>query len=438
LFKRISVTLLLLAVAAHAQERKARIDVDRYAIDADINQRTQSLAAKAAVRFTPLDDNTSSVAFELNNALNVSKVLDEQNREIPSSRSQQDFTVHLNFNQPLEKGKPVTVTFYYDGRLSGQEDSPVYGIKFGSIQNDFAYLMYPARWFPVSGYTTDRYAAELNVTVAKGFKVLGSGNDTSQPAGDKITYNFKFDRASFPGSIAVVKDEQPTRVNSEGVTTLLYFRGGEKPMANACGQEVGKIVTHFTGLFGLPPYANLTVVETENGAPNGYAAPGLIFLNPRGIGKDVNAKLLANQISRQWWGALLSPASRNHLWLNNGLASYSDMLYMAHLNGPSTVENEMRDTAVEALTIDNVPVIQAARLEDYSPELLALTGSKGAAVLHMLRSVIGDEKFFQTLKDFAAQNPWKSVTTDDFKKAAEKASAQDLGYFFIQWIESSG
>src|SRR5437867_1188040 len=189
--KRISFvmwTAILVSGLAQAQERKTLIDVESYTIDADVNQRTQSLAAKAAVRFTPLGDNTTSVAFELNNALNVSKVLDEQNREIPSSRSQQDLTVHLNFNQPLEKGKPVTVTFYYDGRLSGQEDSPVYGIKFGSIQNDFAYLMYPARWFPVSGYTTDRYAAELNVTVAKGYKVLGSGIDTSQPAGDKTTY----------------------------------------------------------------------------------------------------------------------------------------------------------------------------------------------------------------------------------------------------------
>src|SRR5436190_7423 len=438
MFERISVTLLLLAVAAQAQERKTRIDVDRYIIDADINQRTQSLAAKAAVRFTPLDDSTSSATFELNNALNVSKVLDEQNREIASSRSQQDFTVHLNFNEPLEKGKPVTVTFYYDGRLSGQEDSPVYGIKFAAIQNDFAYLMYPARWFPVSGYTTDRYSAQINVTVAKGNKVLGSGIDTAASRDDKTTYSFKFDRASFPGSIAVVKDEPGAPVKSEGVTTFLYFRGPEKAMANAYGQEAGKIMTHFTGLFGLPPYANLTVVETENGAPNGYSAPGLLFLNPRGIGKEVNAKLLSNQISRQWWGALLSPATRNHLWLSNGLASYSDMLYMAHVNGPSTLETEMRDTAVEALTIDNVPVIQAARLEDYSPELLALTGSKGAAVLHMLRSVIGDEKFFQTLKAFASQNPWKSVTTEDFKKAAETASAQNLGYFFIQWIESSG
>src|SRR5262245_38168359 len=105
------LSFCLLAGVTHAQERKSRIDVESYVIDADVNQRTQSLAAKAAVRFTPLDDNTSSVVFELNNALNVSKVLDEQSRQIPASRSQQDFTIHLNFNEPLQKGKPVTVTF---------------------------------------------------------------------------------------------------------------------------------------------------------------------------------------------------------------------------------------------------------------------------------------------------------------------------------------
>jgi aminopeptidase N len=92
---------------------------------------------------------------------------------------------------------------------------------------------------------------------------------------------------------------------------------------------------------------------------------------------------------------------------------------------------------VEALTVDNVPIIQSARLEDYSPELWALTGSKGAAVLNMLRYVIGDDKFFQTLKAYAQQFAWKSVNTDDFRKVAENVSGQSLDYFFIQWIESS-
>ncbi len=292
-----ALAALMLAGFAGAQERKTRIRVDSYVIDADINQRTQSLAAKAAVKFTPLDDRINSVSFELNNALNVSKVLDEQGREIQTSRTQQDFSVQLSFAQQLAKGKQLTATFFYDGRLTGQEDSPVYGIKFAAIQQDYAYLLYPGRWFPVAGYTADRFSAQINVTVGQGYTVLGSGLDTKQPAGDRTKYSFQFDRASFPGSIAVVKDVPPARVNSEGVTTTLYFHDAEKSMANVYGFEVGKIVTHFTGLFGLPPYANLTLVETESGAPNGYSAPGIIFLNPRGIGRDVSTKLLANQIS---------------------------------------------------------------------------------------------------------------------------------------------
>ena len=84
-------------------------------------------------------------------------------------------------------------------------------------------------------------------------------------------------------------------------------------------------MNYFTGLYGLPVRKNLTVVETEDGAPNGYAAPGLIFLSPKAIGKQVNLKLVANQVSRQWWGTLVSPATRNHMWLENGLARYSEI-----------------------------------------------------------------------------------------------------------------
>src|SRR3954466_471310 len=113
MLERILLSIALVAGLAQAQERKTRIDVEHYAIDADVNQRTQSLTAKASVRFIPLDDNTTSVPFELNNALNVSKVVDQQNREIPTSRQQQDFTINLSFSPPLEKGKPVTVTFNY-------------------------------------------------------------------------------------------------------------------------------------------------------------------------------------------------------------------------------------------------------------------------------------------------------------------------------------
>ncbi|SPF56075.1 Peptidase M1, membrane alanine aminopeptidase [Candidatus Sulfopaludibacter sp. SbA4] len=432
--------LLAAALGTPAQERRAatsKIDVEQYTIDAEISPNTQSVAAKATVRFIPLDDGITSASFELNNALNVSRVVDGTGKQINASRNQQDFSVRLSFDQPLAKGQPVTITFTYDGKLTGQEDSPVYGIKFAAIHPEFAYLMYPARWFPVSGYSTDRFAADMRITVPMGYSVVGSGIDSKQTAGDKNQYEFKFDHPSFPGSIAVVKD-QPSKVQAEGVTTSLYFRGPEAESVQQYGEEIGKIMSYFTGMFGLPPYANLTVVETEAGAPNGYAAPGLIFLAPAGIVRPVSDNLLANQISRQWWEELVSGTKRNDLWLTNGIANYSQLLWTEHVSGPGAMETALKSEMVGALTIDSVPINQSARLEDYSPELWALTGSKGAAVMSMLRFVIGDEKFFELLKGYTKANAWKSVNTDDFRKAVETVSGQDLGYFFIQWIESSG
>jgi aminopeptidase N len=440
MFRNFCIGLALVGAAASlasAQERRSRINVEHYVINAEIQPRTQSLNGVVAVRFVPVDDNINSATFELNNALNVSKVVDESGKQIPASRSQQDFSVRLSFDQSLPKGKPYTVTFSYDGHLTGNEDSPVFGIKFAAIHDDFAFLMYPARWFPINGYTTARFSADMNITVPSGYKVLAPGIEASQPQGDKMVANFKFERPSFPGSIAIMKDT-PVRVNAEGVSTTLYFREAEKNMAQQYGEEIGKQMVFFSGLLGTPQYANMVIVETENGAPNGYAAPGLIFLNPRAIGRTVNSKLISNQVSRQWCEILVSPATRNHMWLTNGFATYAEMLWAEHTTGAGALETQFQNVSVEALTVDNVPIMQSSRLEDYSPELWALTGSKGAAVLGMLRFLMGDQNFFATLKEYIRRDAWKAVTTDDFKNVAQDVSKQDLGYFFIEWIESSG
>jgi hypothetical protein len=432
----------LLAIAPSsllAQERRAgpQIDVQGYTIEAEIAPDSQSLSAKAEVHFVPLVDNLASASFELNNALNIARVVDGQGKQISASRNQQDFSVRLAFDPALPKGQPAAITFYYDGKLSGQEDSPVEGIRFAAIHPDFAYLMYPARWFPVSGYSTDRFAADMKVTVPAGYTVLGSGMDSHQAAGDKIQYEFKFEHRSFPGSIAVVKDA-PKRVQAEGVTTSLYFRGAEAGMADAYGNETSQIMSYFSGVFGPPPYADLTVVETEAGAPNGFAAPGLIFLSPRALTRPVASKLVANEVSRQWWEEMVSAGTRNHLWLTNGLAAYSELLWVEHTSGKGAMESQVHDVMVESLTVDTVPMMQSARLEDYSPELWALTGSKGAAVVNMLRYLIGDDKFFEVLKDYAQGRVWKTATTEDFRDIVEKVTGKNLGYFFLQWVESSG
>ena len=53
----------------------------------------------------------------------------------------------------------------------------------------------------------------------------------------------------------------------------------------------------------------------------------MIFISPQAIGKQVNANVLANQIARQWWEIQVSPVNRNHMWLENGMALYSEALW---------------------------------------------------------------------------------------------------------------
>jgi aminopeptidase N len=410
--------------------------VESYAIDAQVDPGAQSIRATAKVRFTPLDD-VSTLTFELNNALNLETVTDEAGRQVPASRTAQDMSVRLSLAGTLPKGKPTTLTFVYGGKLTGTEESPVWGIKFAAIHPDFAYLMYPGRWFPVNDYTTDRFTTDLRVTVPSGFKVIASGLESADAAADgKTTVRFQTATPSFPASFAVVQGD-PTTIASGGIQTALFFRE-RKDMAGAYGQEIGRAMEFLSGLYGALPNRNLTVIETEAGTPNGYAAPGILFLSPRAIGNEVNSKLLANQISRQWWGGQVSPATRNHMWIENGMARYAELLYTENVSGAGAMEAQVHDTYVEALTVEQPPLMQSARLEDYSPEFWAATAGKGAAVLHMLRSIIGDESFFRLLKTVPERYAGKSINTADFQKVTEEVSGKSLNYFFLQWIESSG
>ncbi len=397
----------------------------------------QTVAATVKVRFIALDD-TPTVSFELNNALSLAKVTDDQDHQLQASRLQQDMSVRLSLPQPIAKGQAGTLIFTYDGKLTGDEESPVFGVKFAAIHPDFAYLMYPARWFPVNEYTTDRFTADFKVTVPMGYKVLGSGIGSAESAADGMTsMRWKFSNASFPGSLAVVRSDSGNTISSSGVGTTLHFRGSAM-MAGPYGEEFARAMTFFTGLYGTSPQRDLTVVETEAGAPNGYAAPGLVFMSPGAIGSVVNLKVVANQVARQWWEVEVSPSTRNHMWIENGMARYSELLYLEHVNGSGALEQELHDTYVTALTVENPPLIQSSRLEDYSPEFWAATASKGAAVLNMLRSVMGDDNFMKLLAAVPQKFAWSSISTDDFHKLAEDIHGSSLNYFFQQWIESSG
>ena len=102
------------------------------------------------------------------------------------------------------------------------------------------------------------------------------------------------------------------------------------------------------------------------------------------------------------------------------------------------LQEAIKDMSVGALAYDTVPLSSSGKLDLYSPEFQSLVTDKGAMILHMLRWVVGDDKFDKTMRDFYAQFAGKPATVDDFRNLAEKDYGDKLTWFFSQWLDSTG
>ena len=436
----LALALACLPPTGAAQESEALpIDVQKYTIEADLDPATHQLKARAKIDFIP-NEQLLNVTFELNGNLSPSNITDAKGEALSAQKQAHDGGIRVNFPQPLAKGQPVAVVFEYGGTLASAENQPVEGIKLGYIGPEVSYLLYPARWFPVSGYQVDRFAAELTVTVPQGMRVVapGRGDFAASPAASgKSTFRFVNERADFPGSFAVVR-EQPQRITTGGAAVDVYFRGAEAGQAQTYGEAAGKIFGFYTTKFGPAAVTSLSLVEIDAGSVNGYAAPGIVFLSPQGIGGKLNYRLLSHEIAHQWWRGVVSPRTRAHLWLDEGMASYAELLYVEEIAGKAAVEQVADDFSITALAHDTVPIIRAASLPEYSPEFDSVVAKKGAMVMRMLRWVIGDDPFFQGLTRFLAAHAGQPVTTADLRQVFEQTSGRQLTGFFIQWLEANG
>ena len=161
-------------------------------------------------------------------------------------------------------------------------------------------------------------------------------------------------------------------------------------------------------------------------------------LATRDISEKTNYRFLADAIGHQWWGATVSPASKDDWWLVDGGARDSEMRYVQSTAGQQAFEDASRDMAVGALAYDTTPLGSIGKLDTFSPQFQALVTDKGGMIFHMLRWVIGDAAFDKTMKDFMAKFAGKSASVADFEATAEKNHGDKLTAFFAQWVDGTG
>jgi tetratricopeptide (TPR) repeat protein len=424
---------------------KLHLRVDDYKIEAQLNPHAHQITARAKVTFTALED-LDSVSFELHNALRVTKVVDANNKPLQAERIAQNSTVRVELPATLPKDTSTSLTFEYSGELDSADESPVQGLKLANIDDDTSYLLYAGRWFPVNGYGINRFTSTINITVPAHMLVIGSGTETESdtpakkgaPSGGLTkTFNFVSEKPGFPGTI-VAGIFQEYKTDEAGVNLHVFFKPAHQSLASEYADAAIKEFTYYVTLYGPAPSTTLRVVELPDDTVPMTWATDVAAIASRAVTPKVNYRLLANSIAHQWWGVSVSPASRTDWWLCDGFARYSEALYIEQAAGPAALEEAVKDMSVGALSYDTVPLGSAAKLDMFSPEFQSLETDKGAMILHMLRWVMGDQKFNQTMRTFATNFAGKSATAADFQALAEQIYGDQLRWFFTQWLDSTG
>ena len=422
---------------------KMRLRVDDYQIDAELTPHTHRISARVKVKFTALEDLTVAI-FELHNALRVTKVSDAANKPLSAERVTQDSTVRVPLPNGLQKDSSTTLTFEYEGTLDSADESPVQGLKLASVGDDTTYLLYAGRWFPVNAYGINRFTATMNITVPAHMQVIGSGHETESAPAKKPTsglptktYSFAWNKPSFPGTI-VAGSFQEFKSDEAGLDLHVFLKPAHQSLGALYAETAVKEFTYYITLYGPAPSTTLRVVEIPDDTVPSAWAPEVAAIASRAVTEKVNYRLLANTIAHQWWGVSVSPDSRDDWWLSDGFARYSEARYVEQAAGPAGLEETVKDMSVGALAYDAVPLSSVGKLDIYSPEFQSVVTDKGAMILHMLRWVMGDQKYDLTMRTFATKYAGKSASLDDFRELAEQNYGEKLTWFFSQWLDSTG
>jgi aminopeptidase N len=150
--------------------------------------------------------------------------------------------------------------------------------------------------------------------------------------------------------------------------------------------------------------------------------------------------VVAHEIAHQWFGDSVTESTWADLWLSEGFATYFAGLFIQKHDGEDAFRAYMDDAAQRYLNFE-----KRAKLPIHDTETTNLMGllnsnnyEKGAWVLHMLRSQLGDEAFFKGVREYYNAHKEANATTEDLRTALEKASGKNLKNFFARWVYGSG
>ncbi len=352
-------------------------------------------------------------------------------------------------------------------------------------------------WFPTIDKPNEKFTIRLSITVNKDFTTLSNGELTSSTmngilktdvwqskkpmsaylimmavgnfnvTNDFLTKTVKDSFISYTydtlhiatnDTLIPIRDsivtkqrmnyKNTTRDLLNGVEISYYLEPEYAPYALNIFRHTPEMVDFFSSRFGVPypweKYAQVVVHDYVSGAMENTTATlhnEFVQKNNRELLDADNDDIISHELVHQWFGDLVTCKSWSHLVLNEGFAAYGEQLWLEYKYGKDVALKKTYQTLDRYLNyakeINDDPIIQF-NYKNPDDMFSPVTYQKGALVLHLLRSELGDEAFFQALKNYLMANSFQNAEIDDLRRECENISGKDLRPFFNQWFLKGG
>jgi aminopeptidase N len=375
-------------------------------------------------------------------------------------------TLSIRFPQPLVRATGGAArTHVLEIDYSG--DRPVDGLTFSPATPELPGIA-PARgpevhtqgqtetnhfWFPIHDFPNVRMPTELVVDVPAGLQASANGRLVGQRTeGGRSTWHWHQEQSHVPYLVSlVIGDFERVELANplSKVPMAVWAPKGRGDDAKLTYASTDRMMQVFADRFGVPyPWARYDQLIVRNFGAGGMENTTVTTMQPTAVFDEVAIAegdldgLISHELCHQWTGDYLTCRSWEHIWLNEGWATYGTALWFEERDGPDGYwDSVLGNAAVAERDVADAPQPMCSPVYASAGETFRRPANpypKGASVLHMLRRMLGDEVFFAGVRRYMHERPLGLVETIDFRRALEAESGLNLEWFFDQWCYRPG